>query len=64
LGTFLLLWGLLFPAWVSIKKGRVMMPLFALILLVNFLTESMLNTQAGVIYLALLNSVVFFTYED
>ncbi len=64
LGTACLLWGLLFPTWVSIRKGRILMPLFVGILIINFLTESMLNTQAGVIYLALLNSVVFFTYED
>ena len=64
IGSFALMWGLLFPVWVSIKKGRFLYPLFVVVLLINFLTESVFNTQAGVIYFSLLNSVVFFTYED
>ncbi len=63
-GTFALLWGLLYPAWVSIKKRRFLYPLFVVVLMINFLTESVFNTQAGVIYFSLLNSVVFFTYEE
>lgn len=63
-GSLFLLFGMLWPTWRSIKKGRIIMPLFIGVLLINFLTESMLNTQAGVIYFALLNSVVFFTYEE
>lgn len=63
-GTILLLGGLFYPLWVSVKNGKLFYPLFLVILLINFLTESVLNTQAGVIYFALLNSVVFFTYEE
>jgi O-antigen ligase len=64
IGTIFLLYGLFFPMWGSIKRGKLFYPLFLLILLINFLTESVLNTQAGVIYFALLNSIVFFTYEE
>ncbi len=64
LGTLALLIGLLYPLWVSMKKGKLFYPLFVVILLLNFLTESVLNTQAGVIYFAVMNSIVFFTYED
>jgi len=64
LGTIALLLGLLLPLWVSIKKGKLFYPLFIVILLLNFLTESVLNTQAGVIYYTVLNTIVFFTYED
>jgi O-antigen ligase len=63
-GTIALLLGLLYPLWVSMKKGKLFYPLFVVILLMNFLTESILNTQAGVIYFAVMNSIVFFTYED
>jgi O-antigen ligase len=64
MGTIALLIALLLPLWVSIKKGKLFYPLFVVILLINFLTESVLNTQAGVIYYTVLNSIVFFTYED
>lgn len=64
IGLGFLLFGLFWPMWKSIRNGKLFFPLFLLILLINFLTESVLNTQAGVIYFALLNSVVFFTYED
>lgn len=63
-GTSLLLFGLLYPLKISIKERKLFYPLFLLILLINFLTESVLNTQAGVIYFAVLNSVVFFTYKE
>lgn len=64
MGTISLLLAILYPLWVSVKKGKLFFPLFALILMVNFLTESVLQTQAGVVYYALMNSVVFFTYEE
>lgn len=64
MGTFALLIGILFPLWISIRKGKLFYPLFAVILLISFITESVLNTQAGVIYYAVMNSIVFFTYEQ
>ncbi|UTW67312.1 O-antigen ligase family protein [bacterium SCSIO 12643] len=64
LGTFALLISLFIPLWFSVKKGKLFFPLFLLILLINFLTESVLNTQAGVVYYAVMNSIVFFTYEN
>lgn len=64
LGTLSLLLAILYPLWVSIKKGKLFYPLFAVILLLSFLTEAVLNTQAGVIYYAVMNSIVFFTYES
>lgn len=63
-GTFALLISLFIPLWFSVKKGKLFYPLFLLILLINFLTESVLNTQAGVVYYAVMNSIVFFTYEN
>lgn len=64
LGLIALLIGLMYPFYISVRKGKFLYPLFVTILLVNFLTESVLNTQAGVIYFAVLNSVLFITYED
>ena len=63
MGTISLLLAIILPLWVSVKKGKLFFPLFALILVVNFLTESVLQTQAGVVYYALMNTIVFFTYE-
>ena len=63
-GLLALLGGLVYPFFVSVRKGKFLFPLFAIILGINFLTESVLNTQAGVIYFAVLNSILFITYED
>ncbi len=63
-GTLALLVSLLLPFVVSIRKGRFFYPLFMLILIVNFMTESILRTQAGTVFYALLNVIVFFTYEE
>jgi O-antigen ligase len=64
MGTLALILGLGFPFLISVKKGKLFFPLFVGILVLNFLTESVFNTQAGVIYFTVLNSVLFFTYED
>ena len=63
-GLLALLLALFLPFATSIRKGRFFYPLFLLILLVNFMTEAVLRTQAGTIYYALMNVIVFFTYED
>ena len=63
-GTFSLLFSLFIPLWYSIRRGKLFFPLFLLILLIGFLTESVLNTQAGVVYYTVMNSIVFFTYEN
>lgn len=64
LGLLALLGSLIYPFFISIRKGKFLYPLFVVILLINFLSESVLNTQAGVIYFAVLNSVLFVTYKD
>jgi O-antigen ligase len=64
IGTITLLFSLFIPLWYSVRRGKLFFPLFLLILLINFLTESVLNTQAGVVYYAVMNSIVFFTYEN
>tara|TARA_R110002050_G_scaffold200591_1_gene335565 strand:- start:117944 stop:119137 length:1194 start_codon:yes stop_codon:yes gene_type:complete len=63
-GTLILILAIVYPFYVSVKKGKLFFPLFAVILVINFLTESVLNTQAGVIYYAVLNGILFFTYEE
>lgn len=64
MGTVLLLLGIGYPFVISVLKGKLFYPLFAVILVINFLTESVFNTQAGVIYFTVLNSILFFTYEE
>lgn len=64
MGTLALLFGLFYPLYVSIRRGKLFYPLFCLILLINFLTESVFNTMAGVVYFSIMNAIVFFTYEE
>lgn len=49
------------PFAVSIKEKKFIYTFFLLIILLNFLTESMLEAEAGVIFYAFFNSVLCFT---
>jgi O-antigen ligase len=62
-GSLSLVVMLVLPLWPSIRRGRFFYPLFFVVLGINFLTESVLKTQAGVVFYAVMNSVIFFTYE-
>ncbi|MGQ0829486.1 MAG: O-antigen ligase family protein [Bacteroidota bacterium] len=60
IGFLLLLISLFFPLWYSFKAHNVIYILFLLIIILNFLTESMLETQAGVMFYAFFNSLLCF----
>lgn len=51
---------ILFPLIKGIKEGNVLNISFSIIILVNFLFESMLNTQSGVIFFSFFNSLFCF----
>ncbi len=51
LGVLWLLFLIAFPLWLAIRKQQFAWLLFLIVVAVNFLTESMLNTQAGVIFI-------------
>lgn len=60
IGFTLILGGLLIPSIVAFKASNTMYLFFLLIIVVNFLSESMLETQAGVMFYAYFNSLLCF----
>jgi O-antigen ligase len=63
-GTIALLMSFLYPFILAIKRGNLFFPMFAVIMGINFLTESMFNAQAGVLFYSLINASLYFTYGD
>lgn len=61
-GLLSLLLLLLFPAYLSIKNNNQAYAAFLLIIIINFLFESMLQTQAGVVFFSFLNTVLFCSF--
>lgn len=61
-GILILLGNLLVPAFISIKEKRFVYAMFLLILILNFLTESMLEQQAGTMFYGLMNSLLMFNF--
>ena len=59
-GFILLLSTLYFPLIFAFRKGNIIYLLFLLVIILNFLTESMLETQAGVMFYAFFNSLLCF----
>ncbi|CAN5339970.1 hypothetical protein BH10BAC1_BH10BAC1_18350 [soil metagenome] len=60
IGFILLIACLLFPLFKAFTSSNVIYILFLLIIILNFFPESMLETQAGVIFYAFFNSVLCF----
>lgn len=59
---FLLLLAILFkPAWHHLRKGNFLYVAFIVIFAVNLLFESMLEIQAGVVFYAFFNALIFST---
>lgn len=61
-GILILLANLLIPAFISIREKRFVYAMFLLILILNFLTESMLEQQAGTMFYGLMNSLLMFNF--
>ena len=62
IGVMVLLACLLLPLFKSIKERRYVYMAFIVIILINFLVESMLETQAGTMFYGLLNSLLMFNF--
>ncbi len=60
-GIFLLLGGFVVAFYHSIKRRKFIYSGLLLLLILNFMVESMLETQAGVIFFAFFNSLFCFT---
>jgi O-antigen ligase len=60
IGFILLLLHIFVPMWHAVRTKDVLYALFLMIIVINFLTESMLETQAGVLFYAFFTSVLCF----
>ncbi len=61
IGFLIFVSSIIFPVFLSIKVKDLMYILFAFILILNFMAESMLETQAGTIFYAFFNAMLLFT---
>jgi O-antigen ligase len=64
LGSLLLLFSFLFPLLKSIREKNILLVSFLIIMFLNFLVESMLETQAGVIFYAFFYSLLLISQEE
>ncbi len=64
IGFILLLSILYFPLIFAFRNGNIIYLLFLLIIILNFLTESMFETQAGVMFYAFFNSLLCFQSKN
>jgi O-antigen ligase len=62
LGFLILILSLILPMIYSIQKGYYLYVFFIALFIINILTESMLETQSGVIYFAFFNTLLFVAY--
>ena len=60
LGFLSLVLGLLLAGIIAIRKGNIVYLMFIIIVIINALTESILEVQAGVIFYAFFNSLFMF----
>jgi O-antigen ligase len=63
IGFCALIFSLLIPAWLALRKGYFIYFIFILIFACNILVESMFETQAGVVFYAFFNAFLFSTAE-
>lgn len=61
-GGIILLMMLLIPLWLAIRNKNPLYLGFIILLIVNFLTESMLERQVGVTFYAFFNLILFTSY--
>lgn len=65
LGLMIIVFLLIIPAYYALKNGYFTYFLFLIVISINFLIESVLETQAGVVFYAFFNSFLFYiTYEQ
>ena len=63
-GFILLLMSMIYPLAISFKHNNYTYLFFLLIVMLNFLTESILETQAGVVFYAFFNSLLCFKKKE
>jgi O-antigen ligase len=63
LGALLLIFMLVLPGWLAIRRIHFIYFSFLAVFTLNILVESMLEVQAGVVYYAFFNSLFFFGWK-
>lgn len=61
-GILLLLGNLIIPMFMAVRRKQLVYLLFLIILCLNFLTESVLEQQAGTMFYGLFNSLLMFNF--
>lgn len=64
IGLLLLVMGIVAPYAYSLRKKNTLFAIFLTLVTVNFFTESMLETQAGAIFIAFFNCLFLFAREE
>jgi len=62
IGFMILMFCLMVPFWLSLKGSRLLYMIFILIIGFNFLFESMLCRQAGVVFYAFFNALMYYLF--
>lgn len=62
IGFIILILSLVYPMYLSYQNKQFLYIFFGVLIIFNFLSESMLETQAGVMFFAFFNSLIFFSY--
>ena len=60
MGFLTLLASLLFPAWFAFRQKELLYLLFLALVSFHFLVESMLAKQAGIVFYAFFNTLLFY----
>lgn len=63
-GFLLIVLILMYPLILSIQRGKVLYLVFLLLIIMNFLVESMLERQEGVLFYAVMNTLLFLWMVD
>ncbi len=63
IGITILLLTFFIPVYLSIKSRNFIYLSFLFLIMINFITESMLETQSGVVFYAFMNSLLFLQFK-
>lgn len=63
LGVLVFLLSILYSAWHALRHGNITYALFLFIFVLSCMTESQLETQSGIVFFAMFNSILFFSTD-
>ena len=63
IGLLILILGLLLPLFISIKEKQFLYTAFIILIIINISVEAMFEVNAGVVFYAFFNSLLFYNYK-